>query len=83
VIIEKVRWAKHVTRIGNRRDAWRVSVRKPERNVPLGRSRFTWEDNIKMDLQDVGWGDMDWIDQAQARGSCLAVINAVMNFRVL
>jgi hypothetical protein len=56
-------------------------VRGPEGRRPLGRPRSRWEDNIKMDLQDVGWG-MDWIDLAQDRDMWRAVVNAVMNLRV-
>jgi hypothetical protein len=50
---------------------------------PLGRPRRTWEDNIKMDLQEVGCGDMDWIDLAQDRDRMRAPLNAVMNFRIV
>jgi hypothetical protein len=53
-----------------------------EGRVPLGRPRGTWEDNIKMDIQEVGCGDMDWIDLAQDRDGWRALVNAVMNFRV-
>jgi hypothetical protein len=49
---------------------------------PLGRPRRRWEDNIKMDLQEVGWGGMDWIDMAQDRVRWRAVVSAVMNLRV-
>jgi hypothetical protein len=49
---------------------------------PLGRPRCKWEDNIKMDLQDVGWGGMDWIDLAQDRGRWWVLVNPVMNLRV-
>jgi hypothetical protein len=57
-------------------------VGSPEGRRPLGRPRRRWEDNIKMDLQEVGWGGMDWIDMAQDRDRWRAVVNAVMNFRV-
>ena len=57
-------------------------MEKPERKRPLGRPRRRWEDNIKMDLKEVGWGGLDWIDLTQDRDRCLAVVNAVMNFRV-
>ena len=57
-------------------------VGKPEGRRPLGRPRRRWEDNIKMDLREVGWG-MDWIDLAQDRNWWWAFVNAVMNLRVL
>jgi hypothetical protein len=63
----KMRWAGHVERMGERRDVYRNLVRKPERKRPLGRLRRRWENTIKMDLQEVGCGDMDWIELAQDR----------------
>ena len=57
-------------------------MRKPQGKRPLGRPRFRWEDNIKMDLQEVGCGGMDWIELAQGRDRWRAVVNAVMNLRV-
>jgi hypothetical protein len=54
----------------------------PEGRRPLGRPRRRWEDNIKMDLREVGWGGMDWINLAQDRDRCRALVNAVMNLRV-
>jgi hypothetical protein len=60
----KLRWAGHVARIGERRGAYRALVGKPEGSRPLGRPRRRWEDNIKMDLREVGWGGMDWINLA-------------------
>jgi hypothetical protein len=57
-------------------------VGKPEGKRPLGRSRRRWEDNIKMDLQKVGRGEMDWIDMAQERDRWRALVNAVMKLRV-
>ena len=62
-----MRWAGHVVSIGERRGVYRVLVEKPLGKRPLGRSRLRWEDNIKMDLQEVGCGGMDWIDVAQDR----------------
>ena len=62
--------------------AVRGLVGKPERKRPLGRPRSRWEDNIKMDLQEVGCGSMDWIELAQNRDSWWALVNAVMNLRV-
>ena len=55
---------------------------KPEGERPLGRPRHRWEVNIKMDSQEVGWGGMNWIDLAQYRDGCQALVNAVMNFWV-
>ena len=64
-----------------RRGAYWVLVGKPEGKIPFGRPMCRWDDNIKMDLQEVGWG-MDWIDVAQVRDSWRAILNAVMNLRV-
>jgi hypothetical protein len=57
-------------------------VGKPEGKRPLGRHRRTWEDNIRMDLRERGWGGMDWIDLAQDRDQWRALVNTVMNLRV-
>jgi len=59
-----------------------VLVGKPEETRPLGRPRCRWQDNIKMDLQAVGCGGMDWIELAQDKDRWRALVNAVMNFRV-
>jgi hypothetical protein len=64
-----------------KRGAYRILVGRPEGRRPLGRPRRRWEDNIKMDLQEVGWG-MDWIELAQDRERWRALVNAVMNLRV-
>jgi hypothetical protein len=61
---------------------YRVLVGKPEGKRPLGRPRQRWEDNIKMDLQEVGCGAMDWIEPAQDRDRWRALVNAVMNLLV-
>jgi hypothetical protein len=68
--------------MGEGRGAYRVLVGRPKGRRPLVRPRHRWEDNIKMDLQEVGWGDMDWIDLAQDRDRWRTVVNAVMNLRV-
>jgi len=60
----KMRWAGHVARMGEKRGLYRVLVGKPEGKRPLGRPRRRWDDNIKMDLQEVGCGGMDWIEPA-------------------
>jgi hypothetical protein len=58
-------------------------VGKPERKRPLGRPRRRCEDNIRMDLREIGWGGMDWIDLAQDRNQWRVLVNTVMNLRVL
>jgi hypothetical protein len=67
--------------MGEKRGAYRILVGRPEGRRPLGRPRRRWEDNIKMDLQGVGWC-MDWIMLAQDRDRWRALVNAVMNLRV-
>jgi len=69
-------------RKGERRGLCRVLVGKPEGKRPLGKPRRRWEDNIKMDLQKVGFGGMDWIELIQDRDRWRAIVNAVMNLRV-
>jgi hypothetical protein len=78
----RMRWAGHVARMGEGRGVYRVLVGKPEGKRPLGRPRRRWEDNIKADLQEVGFGGMDWIELAQDRDRWRAPVNAVMNLRV-
>jgi hypothetical protein len=77
-----MRWANHVARIEEKRNAYRLLVRKPERRRPLERPRRRWVDNIRMYLVDVGWGDVDWIGLAKDRNRCRAVVNSVLNLRV-
>ena len=78
----RMRWVEHVACIGDWKGVYRVLVGKPEGNRPLGRPRRRWEDNMKMDLQEVGCEGMDWIDLAQDTDRWRALVNAVMNFRV-
>jgi len=78
----RMRWAGHVACKGERRGVYRVLVGKPEGKRPLGRPRRRWEDNIKMDLQEVGCGGMDWIELAQDRDSWRELVNEVMNIQV-
>jgi hypothetical protein len=76
------RLAGHVARMGKERGAYSVLVDKPEEKRPLERPRCRWEDNIKMDLQEVGCGGMDWIELAHDRNRWRAIVNAVLNLRV-
>jgi hypothetical protein len=69
----RVRWAGHVARMGKKRNAYRILVGKPEGKRQLGRPRRRWVDNIKMDLMELGWCRMDWIDLAQDRDQWRAV----------
>jgi len=77
-----MRWAGHVERMGKRRGVFRLLVGKHEGKRPLGRPRRRWEDNIKMDLQEVGCEGMDWSELVQDRGRWRALVNAAMNLRV-
>jgi hypothetical protein len=69
--------------MGEGRNVYRVLVGKPEGKRPLARPRRRWEDGIKMDLREFGWGVVEWIHLAQDRDRWRAVVNAVMNLRVL
>ena len=71
----------HVARMGKKRGVYRVLAGKPEGKRPLGRPRRRWEDNNKMDLQEVGCRGMGWIELDQDRGSWRALVSAVMNLR--
>ena len=77
-----VRWAGHITRTWERRGVYRVLIGKPEGKRPLGRPRFRWQGNIKMDFQEVECEGMDWIDVAQVRDRWRALVNALVNFQV-
>ena len=78
----RMRWAGHVAHMGERRGIYKVLMGKSEGKRPLGRPRRRWEDNIKMDLQEVGCGGMDWIKLAEDRDRWQALVSAVMNLRV-
>jgi len=78
----KIRWANHVACMRERRSVYRVLVVKPEGKRPIGSPRCRWEDNIKMDLQEVGWGYLDWVELAQESDTWRTLVSAVMNLRV-
>jgi len=77
-----MRWAGHVARMVEERGVYRFLVGKPQEKRPLGRSRRRWVDNIRMDLQEVGCGYMDWIGLDQDRDGWWTLVSAVMNLRV-
>jgi hypothetical protein len=79
----KMRWAVHVARMGEERNVYRVLMGKPEGKRPFGRQRRRWEDWIRMDLWEIGWGSVDWIQLVQDRDRWRALMNTVMNLRVL
>jgi hypothetical protein len=68
--------------MGEKRNAYRIWVGKPEGRRPLGRPRRRWVDNIKMDLSEIGWDGVDWVDLAQDRDHWRALVNTVMKLRV-
>ena len=78
----RMRWAGRVERMGDGIGVYRVLVGKPEGRRPLGRPRHRWEDNIRMDLREVGCGCVDWMELAQDRDRWRAFVSAVMNLRV-
>ena len=80
--LRRMRWVGHVAYMGEKRGMYRVLVGKPEGKRPMGRPRRRWVDNIRMDLQEVGCGYMDWIELAQDRDSWRTLVSAVMNLRV-
>jgi hypothetical protein len=78
----RIRWAGHVARMGEERGVHRVLVGKPEGKRPLGRPKPRWEDNIKMDLQEVGMGCGDWVELAQGTDRWRALVSSAKNLRV-
>ena len=80
--LRRMRWTGHVAFMGEEREVYRVLVGKPEGRRPLGRPRPRWVDNIRMDLQEMGCGYMDWIGLAQDRDRWRTLVSAVMNLRV-
>jgi hypothetical protein len=83
IMSSRMRWTGNVARVGEKRNKYRLEVGKSEEKRPLGRPRHRWEDNIKMDLVEMGLGGVDWICLAQDRQRWGALVNAVMSLRVL
>jgi hypothetical protein len=79
---QNLRWAGHVARMGEGRGVDRVLVGKPKGRRPLGRPSHRWEDNIRIDLREVGCGCVDWMELTQDRDRWSALVSAVMNLRV-
>jgi hypothetical protein len=77
-----MRWAEHVVGMEDKKNAYRILVGNPEGKRPLGRTRRRWVDNIKIDLREIEWDDLDWIDLAQNRDQWRALVITVMNLRV-
>jgi hypothetical protein len=76
-----MRLAGHVARIGEKMNAYRILVGKPEGKRPLRRQRRRWMYNIKIDIREIVWDDTDWIDLAQDRNQWRALVNTVMNIK--
>jgi hypothetical protein len=72
----------HIARIGAKRNACRILLGKPDGKIPLGRPRRRCVNNIKIDLREMGWDDMDWLDLAQDTDQWRALVNTVMNLQV-
>jgi hypothetical protein len=79
IISRRMRWAGHVARMGEGRGVYRVLVGRTEAKRPLGRPRRRWEDNIKMDLREIGIDGANWIQLAQDRVKWRACVDTVMN----
>jgi hypothetical protein len=79
----RLKWAGHVARMGEERKVYKVLVEKLEGKRPLGRPRRRWEEGLRMDLRKISWGSVDWIQLAQDRDRWWALVNKVMNLRVL
>jgi hypothetical protein len=78
----RMRWAGHVAQMGEKRNAYKILVGKPEGKRPLVRPRRRWVDNIKMDLREIGLDGVEWMDMAQDKEKWRAIVNTVLNFRV-
>jgi hypothetical protein len=78
----RMRWAVHVARMGKKRNVYRLLVGNPEGKSPLGRQRRRWVNNIRMDLGEVGWSDVNWNGLTHDRNRRRALVNSVLNLRV-
>jgi hypothetical protein len=78
----RLRWARHVARMEERRSAFKMLTGKPTGKIPLGRPRRRWEDNIRMDIEEIGINAGNWVDSAQDRNFWSALVNATLNLRV-
>jgi hypothetical protein len=83
ILSRRMKWAGHVARMGEKLNTYRLLVGKPEGKRSLERPRCRWVDNIKMNLREVGWDFMDWIDLAEDRDQWRALVNMIMNLWVL
>jgi hypothetical protein len=79
----RMRWTGHVARMAKKRNSYRVLVEKPEGMKPLGKPSCRWEDNVKVDFKKIGWGVMDWIDLAQDMDQWMALMNTILNLRLI
>jgi hypothetical protein len=78
----RMSWPGHVARMGEKRNVYGIMLGKPKGKRPLGRPRHMWEDNIEMNLREIGWGGIDWTDLAQDSDQWRDLVNKVMNHRV-
>jgi len=78
----RLRWAGHVARMEEHRSAFKLLTGKPTGKRPLGRPRRRWEDNIRMDLEEIGINAWSWVDSARDRDYWRALVNAALNLRV-
>jgi hypothetical protein len=76
-------WAELVARMGEERNVYKVLVGKPEGKIPLGRPRRRWENGIRLDIKEIGWGSVEWIHFAQDDDRWRTLVNTVMNLRIL
>jgi hypothetical protein len=81
-MIKSRRWTGHAASTGEKRNAYRIVVGMPQGNTSLGRIRCRWDDNIKINLREVGWGGIDWIHLAEDRDQWSPLVNMIMKLQV-